>query len=215
MDIYLYDVIGDEWYGDGAATAKGLRAELAKASGDEPITLRINSPGGDVMEAVTMAELLGEYGGKVTAKIDGLAASAASYLAATVGEVSIASGGLYMIHNPWSLCVGEAAEMRREADLLDKVRENLVAQYEQRSALSTDEVRNAMDAETWYTADEAMEAGLVDSVSESTAKAMRVSKRLGFKNLPKQLAKDPPKKRSARSRHAWENRLKLVAAELR
>lgn len=216
MDIFLYDVIGDDYWGDGAATAKGLRDELAKASPDEPITLRINSPGGDVLEAVTMVELLAKHGGPVDAKIDGMAASAASFIAATVGRVSIAEGGLYMIHNPWSLSIGEEKDHRREADLLAKVRENLAAQYVRRSGkLSAEEVRAAMDAETWYTAAEALAAGFVDEVSGG-AKAMVIPSRMGFRNAPKlpERGEEGQAQRSPLSVAARNRHLRRVAAEM-
>lgn len=216
MDIFLYDVIGDDYWGDGAATAKGLRDELAKSAPDEAITLRINSPGGDVMEAVAMVELLAKHQGPVDAKIDGLAASAASFLAASIGSVTIAEGGLYMIHNPWSIAIGEAEDMRREAALLDKVRDNIVAQYVRRSGkLSAEEVRSAMDAETWYTAPEALEAGFVDAISGG-AKAMKIPAKMGFKNAPKI---EPKEKAAAKDRRplsvaAWNRHLRRAAAEL-
>lgn len=221
MDIFLYDVIGDDWYGDGAATAKGLRDELSRIDAEEPVTLRINSPGGDVMEAVAMVELLGQHRGEVTAKIDGMAASAASFLAATIGKVTMAKGGLYMIHNPWSIVVGEADDMRREADVLDKVRENLAAQYESRSKLSYDDVVAAMNAETWYTADEALAAGLVDAISDASAKAMAIPKKLGYKNAPqldRRSAASPgpqdPGKRSPRTASAMQDRIRRIAGDL-
>lgn len=217
MDIFLYDVIGDAYWGDGAATAKGLRDELAKVAADEPVTLRINSPGGDVMEAVAMVELLAKHAGPVDAKIDGLAASAASFLAATIGKVSIAEGGLYMIHNPWSIAVGEAEDFRREANVLDKVRDNLVAQYVRRSGkLSAEEVRSAMDAETWYTAPEALEAGFVDEVSGG-AKAMVIPAKMGFRNAPK-IEPSPekaPEGRRPLSVAAWNHHWGRVKADLK
>lgn len=214
MDIFLYDVIGGDWYGDQAATAKGLRDELAKVEADEPITLRINSPGGDVMEAVSMIELLADHAGEVTCRIDGMAASAASFIAASCDKVSMASGGLYMIHNPWSVVQGGADDMRREADVLDKVRENLARQYAGRKAckLSLAKIEAAMAAETWYTAEEAKAAGLVDEVRGEGAKAMAIPKRLGFKNAPKDLyGKKPAAKVSGRSIAAWRQRIAATA----
>jgi ATP-dependent Clp protease protease subunit len=105
----------------------------------------------------------------------------------------MASGGLYMIHNPWSVVQGGADDMRREADVLDKVRENLARQYAGRKAckLSLSEIEAAMAAETWYTAEEAKAAGLVDEVRGEGAKAMAIPKRLGFKNAPKDLYGKP------------------------
>ena len=186
MDIDIYDVIGADFYGEGV-TAKWLRGLLEQAGPDEPITLRINSPGGDVMEAVTMATLLREHKGPVEAQIDGLAASAASYLAATIGKVSMANGGLYMIHNPWTVEAGDAAAMRKTADLLDKVRENIAASYVSKSGMDLKAVQESMDEETWYTAEEAKEKGLVDEVLDVTVKGCAIPKTLGYKNGPSQL----------------------------
>jgi ATP-dependent Clp protease protease subunit len=220
MDIFLYDVIGDDFFGDGAATAKGLRDELLKADADEPITLRINSPGGDVMQAVAMLELLDSHAGEVTARIDGMAASAASFIAAACSKVTMAKGGLYMIHNPWSVVVGGADAMRREADVLDKVRVNLAGQYASRTdKLSLEEIEAAMAAETWYTAEEALAAGLVDEISGSGAKALaKIPKRLGFKNAPKELVAPPRRPAPAAARGgkqqsiaAWRQRIAATA----
>jgi ATP-dependent Clp protease protease subunit len=218
MDIYLYDVIGDDFFGDGAATAKGLRDELLKAEADEPITLRINSPGGDVMQAVAMLELLDSHRGEVTARIDGMAASAASYIAAACSKVTMAKGGLYMIHNPWSVVVGGSDAMRREADTLDKVRVNLAQQYAARTdKLSREEIEAAMTAETWYTAEEALAAGFIDEISGGAAKAMAVPKRLGFKNAPKNLTrslKHTGSRRSAFATAAYRERHREIVASL-
>jgi ATP-dependent Clp protease protease subunit len=217
MDIYLYDVIGDDYFGDGAATAKGLRDELAKVEADEPIDLRINSPGGDVMQAVAMIELLAGHSGEVTAHIDGMAASAASFIAAWCPRVKMAKGGLYMIHDPWSVVVGGADAMRREAGVLDKVRENLAQQYAGRKActLSLEEVLDLMAAETWYTAEEAKAAGFVDEISGGAAKAMAIPMKLGFKNAPKNLygkqQATKPASHGGRSIAAWRQRIAATA----
>lgn len=215
MDIYIYDEIGRGYFGDGV-TAKGLRDQLLDAEPDEPIELRINSPGGDVMEAVTMIELLKAHRGEVTARIDGMAASAASYLAATCDKVTMAKAGLYMIHDPWSGVVGGADAMRREADVLDKVRDNLAAQYAGRPAckLSLDEVLALMAAETWYTAEEAKAAGFVDELTGAAVKAMSIPKKFGFKNAPKDLygkASCPPASNGGRSIAAWRQRIAATA----
>jgi ATP-dependent Clp protease protease subunit len=212
MDIYLYDVIGDDFFGDGAATAKGLRDELLKAEADEPITLRINSPGGDVMEAVAMIELLEGHGAEVTARIDGMAASAASFIAAACSKVTMARGGLYMIHNPWSVVVGGADAMRREAETLDKVRVNLAKQYASRTdKLSFEEVEAAMTAETWYTAEEAKAAGFVDELTGGAVKAMKIPARLGFKNAPKDLYGKATRGDKRQSIAAWRQRIAATA----
>ncbi|MGL4513822.1 MAG: head maturation protease, ClpP-related [Lacipirellulaceae bacterium] len=196
MDIHLYGAIGD--YFDGL-TSGWLRDELQRAGRDEPITLRINSPGGLIMETVAMIELLGRHRGPIDATIDGLAASCASYLAATIPKVSIAQGGMLMIHDPWALSVGTASDLRKEADVLDKMAANIGAAYAAKCGKTDIEVRAAMAEETWLTADEALAWGFVESVTDSQAKGCRVPAGMGYRKQPAASLLDQP---TADGRHA-------------
>lgn len=168
-EVLLYDVIGRDFWGDGVS-AKDFRAEVKKIKA-ATLNLRINSPGGSVTEAAAILQTLDEFPGRVEVDIDGVAASAATLVMMAGDEVRAATNALVMIHNPWAGVMGTAADMRRTADLLDKVRGQILDRYAQRGTLSRDEFAAAMDAETWYTGAEAIDTGLVDAVTDPVSAA--------------------------------------------
>lgn len=185
-EIYVYDVIDSYW----GASAKALVEALAGA-GDKAVSLHINSPGGDVFEARAMVSAIRAHQAKgrtVTAYIDGLAASAATYLALSADATHIADGGMFMVHNSWTLTYGNKAELRATADLLDKIDGTISADYARKTGATAEQISAWMDAETWFTADEAKAAGFVDSVikppSEDDAKAARWNL-AAYANAPK------------------------------
>lgn len=187
-DIYVYGTIGEGW-DEGAITANRFAWLMQQASGED-VTIHINSCGGDVFDANAMAETIRAYKGNVTASIEGLAASAASYFALTADRVEMNPSALLMIHNPWGLCQGDSADMRKTADMLDKVRETIVGQYVRRTGMQATDVAELMDKETWFGAQEALELGFVDELTEAMpiaacATADALSR---FKNKPADLA---------------------------
>ncbi|MGI4856749.1 MAG: head maturation protease, ClpP-related [Janthinobacterium lividum] len=158
--VYLYDyVVADEW--DGGVCAQHFVRALADITAPV-IHLRINSPGGDVFAARAMEVALRGHPAKVVAHIDGLAASAASFLAMAADEIEIAEGGFFMIHQAWTAIWGNATELREEAALLDKIDQTLVATYAQRSGQAETDIAAWMAAETWFGADEAIAVGFAD-----------------------------------------------------
>ena len=162
--IYLYDQIGADFFGDGVSAkdfVKALNQITAKT-----INLRINSPGGDVFEARAIQTAIREHSSKVVAHIDGLAASAATYVALGADEVEMAEGAFYMIHNAWGLIIGNASEMRYYADLLDKLDASIRTDYMAKTGKKDDEICALMAAETWMTAQEAFDAGFVDRIAK-------------------------------------------------
>lgn len=188
-DIYMYGAIGDDWLDDGAMTSRRFAYLMQQANGDD-ILLHINSGGGDVFEANAIAECCRTYKGHITALIEGLAASAASYCALTADVVEIAPSALFMIHNPWGVCQGEAADMRKTADMLDVVKTTIVNQYVAKSGLDIADVEDYMNAETWFTAEQAIELGFCDGYTEQDMKlAACVDKNIlaHFKNKPENL----------------------------
>lgn len=140
---------------------KKLRDEGAKS-----LTLRINSPGGSVTESIAMRGILAGAGfDTVTIRIEGLCASAATNIATLPGaDVEIMEGSYYMIHNPWNVAVGDADDMERAAEILRGIEETSCGFYQQKTGKDAEQIRAWMDAETWFTADEAAEAGFCDSV---------------------------------------------------
>jgi ATP-dependent Clp protease protease subunit len=167
-EILLYDEIG--WWG---VTAEEFRRELDGLSA-ETIHLRINSPGGNVFDGVAMYNALREHPARIVTHIDGLAASMASMVALAGDEVHMTGNAFFMIHDPWTISIGNAAELRKDADVLEKVGGSLEDTYRHKTGATTEQVRAWMEAETWFTADEASEAGFVDVVvtEEETDEAL-------------------------------------------
>lgn len=184
LDIDVYGGIGDEFDECGVTAVSFVRA-LRDADGED-VTIHINSSGGSVFDANTMAEALRGYKGHTTASIEGLAASAASYFALTADDVVINPSALMMIHNPWDFAVGDAEDMRKKADMLDKARSTISAQYARKTGRTVDEIEGLMDAETWFTAQEAVEFGLVDRMSDSEpiAACVKTEDMKRFRNAP-------------------------------
>jgi len=142
-------------------------------AGERNVALHVNSPGGDVFEARAMVSAIRAHQAKghtVTAYIDGLAASAATYLALSANATHIAEGGMFMVHNSWTLAWGNKAELRATANLLEKIDGTIAADYARKTGASAEQIGAWMDAETWFTADEAKAAGFVDSVMRPPGK---------------------------------------------
>ncbi len=163
FEILIYDIIGGGFFDEGL-TGEWMANQLKEAAG-QPVVVRINSPGGDVFEAIAMYNQLIGHDAEVTVRIDSLCASAATVVAMAGKTVEMAENGLFMIHDPWALAIGAAADMRKTADLLDKAKGTIVTTYLTRASLSEDELAEAMTEETWMDAGEAVEAGFVDTVT--------------------------------------------------
>jgi ATP-dependent Clp protease protease subunit len=160
--VYVYGVIGGYW-GDVSATAFAATLVGIKAT---TVHLHINSPGGDVFEARAMMSAIANHSATFIAHVDGLAASAASDLIMACDEIEISQGGFVMIHNAWTLAMGNKDDMRTTADLLEKVDEAIVDDYRKKTKKSAEQIREWMDQETWFTAEEARENGFVDRIVE-------------------------------------------------
>lgn len=158
-DVYIYDAI-DSWFG---VDASQFVRDIA-ALDVETINLYVNSPGGSVFDGVAIMNALRRHKAQVIATVDGLAASAASFIVQAADEVVMGFGAEMMIHEASAICWGNAADMRETADLLDQLSGTIAEIYAERAGGATDEWREAMRAETWYSAQEAVEAGLADRV---------------------------------------------------
>ena len=163
--LRLYDVI-DSWGERWGVSAKEFAAVLDDLPDTvENIRLHINSPGGEVFEAVAVLNLLRNHPAKVTAVVDGLAASSASFVAVGVDELVMGENSELMIHSPWAIAIGDAQDHRDMADLLDSTESNIASIYAKKAGGTIADWRAAMHKEVWFSADEAVEAGLADSVA--------------------------------------------------
>jgi len=167
-EIWIYDFIGADWFGEGVS-AKSFLDEL-RALPDSAKTLRVhvNSPGGDVFDAVAIANMLREQsrdkGRTVEMLIEGLAASAATIITSAGDSIKIAENAMLMIHNPSGIVLGEAKDMRSMADALESIRDAIVATYRWVSHLSAEAIQGLMEAVTWMSAEEALANGFVTEV---------------------------------------------------
>ena len=168
--LRLDGVISDStWLGD-EVTPQNFREELNSADGD--VTVWINSDGGDVFAAVEIYNMLKEYRGRVTIKIDGIAASAASVVAMAGDEVQISPAGMMMIHNPWTIAQGDSAQMQSAAKMLDAVKETIINAYQLKTRLSREKISALMTAETWLHAVKAVELGFADKIINNEKKSL-------------------------------------------
>jgi len=166
--ITMYDPIGMDWWTGEGVTAKRVGAAL-RSIGDKDITVKINSPGGDVFEGLAIYNLLREHKGKVTVQVLGLAASAASFIAMAGDEIQIARAGFMMIHNAWTIAAGDRNDFTEVADFLDQIDATLADIYAVRTGDKAAAMRALMDVETWMGGSSAVEAGFADGLLPSDA----------------------------------------------
>lgn len=160
--LYLNGEISDEtWYGDEVTPAQ-FREELE--DGEGPVTLWINSPGGDVFAAASIYNMLMDYPYDITVKIDALAASAASVIAMAGTRVLMSPVAMLMVHNPATIAIGDAGEMQKAIDMLSEVKESIMNAYEIKTSLSRHKISQLMDGETWMNAHEAVKLGFADGI---------------------------------------------------
>ena len=160
--LYLEGAIAEEtWWGD-EVTPKMFKDDLMAGSGN--ITVWINSPGGDVFAAAQIYNMLMDYTGQVTVKIDGIAASAASVIAMAGGDVYMSPVSMLMIHNPATIAIGDSEEMLKAKALLDEVKESIINAYELKTNLSRTKLSHLMNQETWMNAHKAVELGFADKI---------------------------------------------------
>jgi len=161
--LYLNGAIADEAWGFGdEITPQAFKSELLSGAGN--ITVWINSPGGDVFAAAQIYTMLKEYSGRVTVKIDGMAASAASVVAMAGDEVLMSPVSYMLIHNPATIAIGDGAEMLRTKAMLDEIKEGIINAYESKSKMTRAQISQLMDAESCFNAKKAVELGFADGV---------------------------------------------------
>ena len=202
-DMILYGTIGsDEWWDD--ICDKTFKEDIANLGEVENINLHINSPGGSVFAAVAIANTLKNHKAKVTAYIDGLAASAATIITSACDVVKMPKNALFMIHNPLTWAYGNKQELEKTGILLDKVKDSILETYLAKAKDKTKEELSAlMDEEKWFNAEEAKEYGFIDEIVGEMEKPQNINNLLivnslafdisKFKNFPNSRPPVPPK----------------------
>lgn len=190
-EVFIYDQIGQNFFGEGVGAESFIQdlKALNLQSGDE-LVVRINSPGGNVFEGVAIHNYLRTLKAKVTVVVDGVAASIASVVAMAGDRIEMPQNAMMMIHNPMVLAIGNATELREAADMLDQVRDSMATSYLRRVKASKEDLYAMLDAETWFTAEQAVAQGFADAVSEPVRAAALVQfdlEKYGFK-VPEQIA---------------------------
>ena len=164
--LELYGTIAEESWFDDDVTPQMFRNELFSGTG--PITIWLNSPGGDCIAASQIYSMLVDYKDDVTVKIDGIAASAASVIAMAGTKVLMAPTAMMMIHNPATSAYGDSGEMQKAIEMLDEVKESIINAYELRTGLSRAKISHLMDETTWMNARKAIELGFADGLLEDS-----------------------------------------------
>ena len=174
-DILLYGAVGDDFWED-SVSAKSFSDELkVLPESVKKINLRINSPGGSVFDGVTIYERLRQHKAKVTVHVDGMAASIASIIALAGDEVIIGEGAFFMVHAPMSGVMGNAREMEDMIEVLDKIEAQMTGIYSRKTGLSSAEISRMLMKDTWLNAEEAVEMGFADRISDNDESQMRVA----------------------------------------
>lgn len=181
-EISIFDEIG--YFG---VSAKQFIGDLKSVPSNHKILLRIHSPGGEVFDGNAIANALKRHVGGYEVQIEGLAASMATVISLGGSPVKMSANGFYMIHNPWGMAMGDADNMRDQAELLDKIQTGIVNAYAARSGKSIQQIEDWMDAETWFTAEEALAAGFIDEITDAVKIAACTNGLGKFKNAPQNL----------------------------
>ena len=170
LEMFIYGTIGSSWYDDGVS-ASDVAKSIAEAEKIDRIALRINSPGGSVFEGAAIFTQLKAAGVPIDVRVDGLAASAAFTIAMSGDTIEMGEAAMMMLHNAWGIAMGEADDMRREADLLDKISNQMAGIYAERSGQTVADVIAMMKVETWLGPQDAVDKGFANSIVKTTKKA--------------------------------------------
>ena len=208
--IWIYDDVTPDYW--GGVSAKHVLRELDRIGKRKAITVRINSPGGDVVEGQAIYNALRRYsldGGEVTTEIDALGASIASYIFQAGDKRKMAENGMQMIHRAWTIALGNAADLRSQADVLDKFDGILADTYAARSGQTREKIDELLAAETWLTSKEAVDLGLADEIGTPLNVAAAV-KEGRFAKTPERLIAAQLPREAAR-----ENRIARVRQQIK
>src|SRR5690606_25834179 len=164
-EITIYGVIGRSWWSESFSASD--MDEALNEAGDNDIVVHLNSPGGDAFMGIAIYNRLKRHEGKVTIYVDGWACSAASVIAMAADELIMGLGSMMMIHEASNIVWGTKTDMRKEADILDELEEGIIDIYMTKAKVSRDEIREKVDAETWFSAKKAVEIGFANKAEGS------------------------------------------------
>jgi ATP-dependent protease ClpP protease subunit len=205
-ELIIYGDIGESMWGD-SVTASSVKNMLDRMDQGD-LTVRINSPGGSVFDGFAIYNMIRQRDGKTTVYVDGLAASAASVIAMAGDDVVMGQASMLMIHDPYTMSVGGSEDMRKTADMLDKIKESIVAAYESRSEQGAEIISQMMTDETWFTADESVSMGFANRVEAGKATVSNLS-RPWINKMPETVSGDPAEQ------NAWRVSLRSRQLELK
>lgn len=183
-EILIYEDIGAGWF--GGVTAKQFADDLKAVGAVDTLNIRVNSAGGDVFEALAMYNTLRRHPANKRVSIDGMALSAATIVIMAGDHIAMAENAMVMIHDPWAITMGDADDMRQQADLLDQVKDNIVVTYERRTGRSSKDLRQMMTDETWMKSAAALDNNFVDEVTGDLAIAAHFDP-ARYKNVPAEI----------------------------
>ena len=218
--LYIYDVIDQYW----GVSAQSVIDAVAQAGDAQVLNVYINSPGGSVFEGRAIMAELARFNGKTIAHIDSLCASAATSVALSCNEVRMSEGAFFMIHNASGMAWGDKAALRETANLLEKVEGSIIADYVTATGKPVEQIAAWMDAETWFTAQEALDNGFIDSITpaKQSTDAKNTWNLASYANAPKELSAPPIENKQVEDQEAPlvqqsaaqsnANRLKLISA---
>ncbi len=190
-DVFIFGEIVSFKWDDTDTTAASFQKDLKELGEVSQINLRINSPGGSVFEGIAIGNMLRQHKARVVAHVDALAASIASVIVASCDEVIMPENSMLMIHNPWTISMGNAKALRKQADDLDKIAESSVVTYLAKAGekLTEEKIKQIMDEETWMSAQEAYNYGLCDVVESANQVAASISQKLfeTYQKVPEKL----------------------------
>ncbi|EEJ42634.1 MULTISPECIES: head maturation protease, ClpP-related [Leuconostoc] len=200
IDIFG-DIVSEKWF-DEETSATSFRDALKELGDVSTINLSINSGGGSVFDGIAIYNMLKSHKATVNVYIEGLAASIASVIAMAGDTITMRSGSMIMVHMPWTLSQGNAEEMRKTADTLEKTGDSIVDIYSERTGISSDDIRNIMNDETWLSAEEAVEQGWATKLDKKEAVMNSVPKEIlgRFSNVPKNVLARVEKKTLSQDR---------------
>lgn len=207
-ELFAYGIIGE--YDDETISAGEFIELLAQKRGKR-VKLHVNSIGGEITNGIAIANAIEKHPGGVDIVNDAMAASITSYIAVSGVSLTMTEGSRMMIHNPWTLAVGDAREMRAAADMLDTARDSMIGRYAKKTGKTPEEIMAMLDAETWMTADAAVEYGFADTKDGVAVEKPKIVK-AACNSIPDgvELVSDSDKL----SRTYAEIRLRMVRAQL-